>query len=211
MNESIFPNSDLYETGYCVIFVQGISPMDVLCRIPHRRSRAVELDRSELEAIKALGAEVEQGDISEVNLDELERSGILHSNGPLLRAGRYGDWAFVVESEGPFLAKEEILKAVSGGTAALFAQMSETAAAWISYAEDGEILSSFDPLFPDSDYGKWPAILDGLTGYRKAIDSGERADAYENALRKIQEALKCAVSPAVDAVRLPTVRVADGY
>ncbi|OQQ13147.1 hypothetical protein B0675_36540 [Streptomyces sp. M41(2017)] len=100
---------------------------------------------------------------------------------------------------------------MSRGTSALLAQVSETAAAWIFYAEDGEILSSFDPLFPDSDFGKQPTVLEGLTGYRRAIDSGERADAYENSLRQIQESLEYAMPATVDAPRLPSVRVPNGY
>ncbi|NEB27854.1 hypothetical protein G3I62_01795 [Streptomyces sp. SID14446] len=211
MNASIFPNSDLYETGYCVMFVRAISPTEALSRIPYAKSDVVDLGRSELEAIKALGSEVDQDDVPGVDFDDLESSGILDSSGPLLRSGSHAAWTFIVEPEGPFLAREEVLIAVSRGTSALLAQMSETAAAWISYAEDGEILSSFDPLFPDSDYGKQPAALEDLTGYRKAIDSGERADAYENSLRQIQESLECAMPPAVDSVRLPSVRVPDGY
>ncbi|MFD7677098.1 DUF6461 domain-containing protein [Streptomyces sp. NPDC060187] len=211
MNANIFPNSHLYETGYCVIFVREVSPMDAISRIPYAKTDVVYLDRSELEAIKALGNEVDQDDVPGVNIDDLESSGIMDSSGPLLRAGSHAAWTFIVEPEGPFLAKEEVLQAVSRETSALLAQMSETAAAWISYAQDGEILSSFDPLFPGSDYGKQPAALEGLTGYRKAIDGGERADAYENCLRQIQKSLGCAMPTTVDAVKLPSVRVPDGY
>ncbi|MFJ8896900.1 DUF6461 domain-containing protein [Leifsonia sp. NPDC102414] len=207
----MFPNSNLYETGYCAIFVRAISPTEALSRIPYDKSEVVELDRSELDAIKELGTEVGPDDLPGVDFDSLESSGILDPRGPLLRSGSHAGWTFIVEPEGPFLAKEKVLKAVSRGTSALLAQMSETAAAWVSYAEDGEILSSFDPLFPDSDFGMQPAILEGLTGHRRAIDSGERADAYENSLRKIQESLGCAMPAAVDSLRLPSVRVPDGY
>ncbi|WP_143661145.1 DUF6461 domain-containing protein [Streptomyces sp. M41(2017)] len=211
MNTLIFPNSNLYETGYCVIFVRAIPPTEALSRIPYDKSEVVDLDRSELDAIKELGSEVDQDDVLGVDFDGLENSGILDSRGPLLRSGSHAGCTFIVEPEGPFLAQEEVLKAVSRGTSALLAQVSETAAAWIFYAEDGEILSSFDPLFPDSDFGKQPTVLEGLTGYRRAIDSGERADAYENSLRQIQESLEYAMPATVDAPRLPSVRVPNGY
>ncbi|MFJ8798552.1 DUF6461 domain-containing protein [Streptomyces sp. NPDC102487] len=211
MSAEIFPNSNLYETGYCVILVRDISPEEALSRIPYSKSGLIGLDRNDFDAIKALGSDVDQDDVPQVNINDLESSGILDSNGPLLRAGSYASWAFMIEPEGPFLAKEEVLKAVSRETTALSVQLSETAAAWISYAEDGEILSSFDPLFPDSDYGTRPTALENLTGYRAAIDAGERADAYENALRQIQESLQCALPATVDAGRLPSVRVDDEY
>jgi hypothetical protein len=211
MSVGTFPNVNLYEAGYCAILVRGISPQELLSRLPDEKSSLINLDRSELEAIKAFGSDVEEEDVPELDFDELERSGILASDGPLLRAGIHDGWAFVVESEGPYLAKEEILKSASRGTAALSAQLSETAAAWISYAEDGEILSSFDPLFPESDYGKNPATLEALTGYRRAISRGDRAESYENALRQIQGALQCAMPATVDAARLPSVRIAARY
>ncbi|MFD4409504.1 DUF6461 domain-containing protein [Streptomyces sp. NPDC058476] len=211
MSTEIFPNTQLYDTGYCVIFAREISPVELLSRASEGQIDPIYLSRLDAEAIKAFGEEIDEEDIPDLDFDALQSSGMLVSGGPLLRAGAHNDWAFVVESEGPYLAKEGILKSASRGTVALSVQLSETTAAWISYAENGEILSSFDPLFPENDYGKEPSTLEELTGYREAIIGGDRAESYENALRKIQEALQCAVPQEADAARLLAVRIAGGY
>ncbi|MFJ4833607.1 DUF6461 domain-containing protein [Streptomyces sp. NPDC088747] len=201
----------LYGTGYCVLFVRGIEPAELLAKLAGTQIQSIHLTRMEAEAIRAFGEEIDEEDIPDLDLEVLRSYGMLDNSGPLLRAGTQGGWSFVIESEGPYLAKEEILKATSHGTVALSASLSEAMSAWISYAENGEILSSFDPLFPEHDYGKNPSILDELTGYRQAIDSGDRSEAYENALRKIQQKMECAPPQEADAARLLSVRIAGGY
>lgn len=211
MSISIFPNSQLYGTGYCAFFVRGISPTELLTRVSGREIQPVPLTRLEADAIKALGEDIDEDDVPELNTDELNSSGMLQNSGPLLRAGTHGDWSFVVESEGPYLASDEILASVSRDTVALSVRVSEAGSTWISYAENSEILSSFDPLFPQHDYGKRPATLEELTGFREAIDSGDRSEAYENAFRKIQQELQCAMPQEADAAKLLAVRVAGVY
>ncbi|WP_143674536.1 MULTISPECIES: DUF6461 domain-containing protein [Streptomyces] len=211
MSASIFPNSQLYGTGYCALFVRGIPPTELLSRVSGGEIHPIPLNRLEADAIKAFGEDIDEGDVPGLNVDELHSSGILDNSGPLLRAGTHGDWSFAIESEGPYLASDEILKSVSRGTVALSARLSETGSTWISYAENGEILSSFDPLFPEHDYGKHPATLEELTAYREAIDSGDRSESYENAMRKIQQELQCAAPQETDAASLLAVRIAGGY
>jgi hypothetical protein len=117
----------------------------------------------------------------------------------------------VIEPEGSYLAADDILKSASQKTVALSLRDSESGSCWISYAEDGEILSSFDPLFPDSDYGTRPEVLDQLTGHRAAISNGDRTDAYANAMRAIQPRLQGAVPQEADESRLLTIKIAEGY
>ncbi|MGI3225058.1 DUF6461 domain-containing protein [Streptomyces sp. GTA36] len=211
MNTSIFPNLQLYGTGYCALFARGISPTELLTRVSGSEIQPVLLTRLEADAIKALGEDIGEEDVLDLNVDELHSSGLLDSSGPLLRSGIHGDWSFVVESEGPYLASDEILAFVSRGAVALSVRLSEAGSTWISYAENSEILSSFDPLFPQHDYGKRPATLEELTGFREAIDSGDRSEAYDNAVRKIQKELRCAVPQEADAPRLLAVRITGGY
>ncbi|MDQ1033098.1 hypothetical protein QF035_010680 [Streptomyces umbrinus] len=211
MSTSIFPNSQLYRTGYCALFVRGVSPTELLTRVSGGEIQPVLVTRLEADAVKALGEDIDEDDVPELNVDELHSSGMLDNSGPLLRAGTHNNWSFVIESEGPYLASDEILAAASRDTVALSARLSETGSTWISYAENSEILSSFDPLFPQHDYGKRPATLEELTGFREAIDSGDRSEAYENAVRKIQQELQCAVPQEADAGRLLAVRIAGGY
>jgi hypothetical protein len=211
VSTSIFPNSQLYGTGYCALFVRGVSPTELLTRVSGGEIQPVLVTRLEADAVKALGEDIDEDDVPELNVDELHSSGMLDNSGPLLRAGTHNNWSFVIESEGPYLASDEILAAASRDTVALSARLSETGSTWISYAENSEILSSFDPLFPQHDYGKRPATLEELTGFREAIDSGDRSEAYENAVRKIQQELQCAVPQEADAGRLLAVRIAGGY
>ncbi|MFD5445770.1 DUF6461 domain-containing protein [Streptomyces tendae] len=211
MNAEAFPNSQIYDTGYCVLFVKGIEPDALLFRITESNITPLLVNRDEAEAIKALGEDIEAEDVPGLDVDELESTGILDDSGPLLRAGSHGKWSFVIESEGPYLAGDDVLKAAASGTIAFCARVSATGSSWISYAENGEILSSFDPLFVDRDYGKEPEVLERLTGHRGAVARGERAEAYENALRQIQQRLGCLIPAMVDADRLFAVRVPDQY
>lgn len=211
MSVEIFPNSRMYDTGYCVLFVKGVEPDVLLSRVARGNIVPLAVNRDEAEAIKAFGEDIEAEDVPDLDVEELEAAGLLDNSGPLLRAGAHQGWSFVVESEGPYLAGNNILESASSGTVAFCARLSETGSSWISYAENGEILSSFDPLFADRDYGKRPEVLDGLTGHINAIACGERAEAYENALRQIQQRLGCLVPARVDTDRLSAIRVPGQY
>ncbi|WP_406135325.1 DUF6461 domain-containing protein [Streptomyces sp. NBC_01089] len=211
MNTEIFPNSKIYENGYCVVFARGITPRELLARVTGRDIPPIFLSRSESDAVKAFGEDLSDDDIPDLDIEVLHSSKITGTDGPLIRAGSCGNWSFAIESEGPYLADVDILKSISRDTVVLAASETETAAAWISYLENGETLSSFDPLFPDNDYGKSPEVLERLTGHIEAIKNGDRTEAHVNAMRRIQESLDCAFPQNVDTGRLLAVRIAGGY
>ncbi|MEU0248332.1 DUF6461 domain-containing protein [Streptomyces sp. NPDC006235] len=211
MTSDIFPNRQLYQFGYCAIFARGIAPAELLARTGGEDLHPVGLTRTEAARIEALGEDIDEDDVPEVDFELLRDSGVLGSDGPVLRAGEHGDWLFVIEPEGSYLAADDIVKSVSRETVALSLRDSESGSCWISYAEDGEIVSSFDPLFPDSDYGTRPEVLDRLTSHVAAINTGDRADAYANAVRAIQQQMQCTVPPEADERRLLTIKIADGY
>lgn len=211
VTSDIFPNRELYQFGYCAVFARGITPAELLARAGGEDLHPVGLTRTEAARIEALGEDIDEDDVPDVDFEQLQDSGVLASDGPVLRAGEHGDWSFVIEPEGSYLAADDIVKSVSSQTVALSLRDSESGSCWISYAEDGEILSSFDPLFPDSDYGTRPEVLDLLTGHVAAINTGDRADAYANAVRVIQQRLQCTVLPEVDERRLLTIKIADRY
>ncbi|MFD4413589.1 hypothetical protein [Streptomyces sp. NPDC058476] len=76
------------------------------------------MSRTQAEIIVALGEDISEDDLPELDIDELHSAGILQDDGPLLRAGTHGDWSFVIEPEGPYLANDEVLKTVSHDTEA---------------------------------------------------------------------------------------------
>jgi hypothetical protein len=211
VTSDIFPNRQLYQFGYCAVLARGITPAELLARAGGEDLHPVALTRTEAARIEALGEDIDEDDVPEVDFELLQDSGVLASDGPVLRAGEHDGWSFVIEPEGSYLAADDIVKSVSSQTVALCLRDSESGSSWISYAEDGEILSSFDPLFPDSDYGTRPEVLDRLTGHVAAINTGDRADAYANAVRAIQQRLQCTVPPEADERRLLTIKIADGY
>jgi hypothetical protein len=211
VTSDIFPNRRLYQFGYCAVFARGVAPAELLARAGGEGLHAVALTRTETALIEALGEDIDEGDVPDVDFDRLRGSGVLVSDGPVLRAGRHDGWSFVIEAEGSYLAADDVAKSVSRETVALSLRDSESGSCWISYAEDGEILSSFDPLFPYNDYGTRPAVLDQLTGHVTAINNGDRADAYMNAVRAIQQRLRCTVSHEADERRLLTIRIEHGY
>lgn len=81
----------------------------------------------------------------------------------------------MIGPEGFYLAADGILTSVFRESVALSLQNSESGFCWISYFEDCEIFSSFDPLFPDGDYGARPGVLEQFTGRVAAVNAGDRA------------------------------------
>ncbi|MGW1537413.1 DUF6461 domain-containing protein [Streptomyces aureus] len=154
MSTDNFPNTRLYPTGCCAIFAKNITPGELLARAAGRTLQPTPIGREEADTITMLDEDITEDDLPDLDPDDLQAAGLLDADGPLLRAGTYGDWFFAVESEGPYLADAEVLKAVSRGTTALSACELESGPSWIAYAENGECLSSFDPLFPDDDHGE---------------------------------------------------------
>ncbi|MFF8939130.1 DUF6461 domain-containing protein [Streptomyces paradoxus] len=207
----IFPNRQLYQFGYCAVFAKSVAPAELLARAGGEGLHPVALTRTETAHIEALGEDIDEDYVHDVSLAQLQDSGILASDGPVLRAGEHEGWSFVIEPEGSYLAADDIVKSASRQTVALSLRDSESGSCWISYAEDGEILSSFDPLFPDNDYGTRPEVLKELTGLVAAISNGDRADAYANAVRAIQQRLQCTVPQEADESRLLTIKIAEGY
>ncbi|MEU6908747.1 DUF6461 domain-containing protein [Streptomyces coeruleorubidus] len=211
MTNDVFPNRELYRFGYCAVFARGVTPAELLARAGGEDLHPVALTRTEAARIEALGEDIDEDDVPDVDFELLQGSGVLASDGPVLRAGERGGWSFVIEPEGSYLAADDVVKSTSRETVALSLRDSESGSCWISYAEDGEVLSSFDPLFPDSDYGTRPEVLERLTGHVAAINNGERHDAYANAVRAIRQRLQCTVPPEADERRLLTIKIADGY
>ncbi|MET9088976.1 DUF6461 domain-containing protein [Streptomyces sp. NPDC004237] len=210
MSTETLPNMRLYQFGYCTIFAKDVSPVELLTRASGAPAQPIALSRAEAETITMLGEDLTEDDLPDLDADALAEAGLLAAGSTLLRAGTYGDWSFVIETESTYLAADEILAAISHGTAALSLREGESGSSWIAYAENGDLLSSFDPLYPDADYGTNPDRLAQLTGYREAITTGERAEAFVNAAHAIQQALRCAVPAAADADRMPAIRIADG-
>ncbi|MFF5960784.1 DUF6461 domain-containing protein [Streptomyces luteogriseus] len=169
------------------------------------------MPRTETAHTEALGEDIDEDDVPDVTLDQLQDSGVLASDGPVLRAGEHDGWSLVIESEGSYLAADDMVKSVSRETVALSLRDRESGSCWISYAEDGEILSSFDPLFPDHEYGTRREVPEQLTGHGAAISNGDRADAYANAVRANQQRLQCTMPQEADESRLLTLKVADEY
>ncbi|MER7709111.1 DUF6461 domain-containing protein [Streptomyces werraensis] len=211
MPVAYLPNDRLYENGHCVIFARGISPVELLSRVADFPVVPIPLSRIQAEAISVMGEDVDEDLLGNVSAEALRDSGMFAEDGALLRAGTYADWSFVTEVGGAFLGSQEILERVSVGTAALSVSLSINKAAWISYAELGVTLTSFDPLQPEHVYGTQPGKLEELTSYRHAIHTGAREDAYDRALRVIQERLGCTVPQEMDADLLPAIRIAGAY
>ncbi|MEV7325652.1 DUF6461 domain-containing protein [Streptomyces sp. NPDC093970] len=209
MDTETFPNMQLYQFGYCAIFAKGMSPGELLSRAAGAPVQPTAVSRAEAETITMLGDDITEDDLPGLDADALREAGLLEGHNTLLRAGSHGDWSFVIEAETTYLAADAVLSAISHGTAALSLRETESGSTWIAYAENGDILNSFDPLYTDTDYGKNPDRLEQLTGYRKAINNGERADAFTSAARTIQQQLHCAVPLEVDAAQLPAIGITD--
>lgn len=89
MNAETFPNSQLYENGYCVVFAKRITPHELLTRVECGTINPILLSRSESEAIKAFGEDLSEDDVPDLDMDELNSSEMTRNDGPLIRAGSY--------------------------------------------------------------------------------------------------------------------------
>ncbi|MFJ4094155.1 DUF6461 domain-containing protein [Kitasatospora sp. NPDC089913] len=147
---------NVYETGFSVVFAEGLEAGDLLVRLG--------CDVGSLDLI-------DQEDAEERQLDE----GVT-----MIRAGLYGGWAFAVQAWGARVLEEGILEEVSAGTRALALIRTETLP-WFSYYEDGESVCGFDPGMPwmrdGSDPDRFDRVMSevGLNPSKEAAEPGSVA------------------------------------
>ncbi|GAA2531980.1 hypothetical protein GCM10010423_29420 [Streptomyces levis] len=79
MTSHIFPNRQPYQFGYCAVFAKGLAPAELLARVGGEGLDAVALTRTETAHIEAL----DEDDVPDLNLDQLQGSGVLASEGPV--------------------------------------------------------------------------------------------------------------------------------
>ncbi len=149
-----------YDTGLMVTFVADRTPDDVLRILGAEPDDIFPLTRSAAEAIERHNGDPDSAG-SEIDLDELDDEdlrarGFLVPDGKVVRAGQAGSWVYVIESSLPGIAREDA-ELLSEGTTVYSVSQTVNAAAWFTYAQDGEVRASCNPFYPQGDL---PAGLD---------------------------------------------------
>ncbi len=122
---------------YCVSFVRGLSPEEVL--------RRFGVDESTLE------------EVTFAELDERSAESMRDDAAGYIGAAKIGDWTVVVEPGGWQIAVDsEIYTPVSRGTEVVSVCRHDYASDTFAYIVDGEPVVLFDPMLPDERSGSDP-------------------------------------------------------
>jgi hypothetical protein len=123
---------------FCFSLVRGLDEVEVLRRFGGERSQPRTL---------TLG---EAGQLS----------GSFHAGYPqLILVAKAGGWSVAVEDNGWEGTRPEVLRALSRGTRAVSVHSTVGALGHFNYAIDGEVLVSFELLFPQRRLGSQPDLL----------------------------------------------------
>lgn len=192
-----------YSEGHAVTLTRGISPQEALDTLAGHAVATTPLTYLEAEAIELSEDGFPDHAFPELDIEVLEAAG-MHGPGHVVRAGRSGDWAFTIQDLGGISAGEWAVEALSRGTCTLGLTRTQ-ASSWILYAEDGVVLSSYDPLFPERDYGTAPLALAGIAGPYSG--DGDPPDPYAARLRWLERGLRTGIPEWEGDMRLIAARV----
>ncbi len=145
-----------YELGFCVVFVQGIEPADLLQRMGADPLRTMRLTRKEVQMLSVANHGY-PSDLSLFDDTELRASNLLGNGAALLRVGKHDEWSFAFEENGNHAFS--VMSAVSAGTKAVFLLRDANATTLFGYARDGHVLCVFDAGSPGDRSGTHPDIL----------------------------------------------------
>jgi hypothetical protein len=115
------------------------------------------LDEAEL--LRRLGGERSQpGTLTLAEAGEL--AGSFHAGYPqIILAAKADGWSVAVENNGWEGSRPEVLRALSQGTQAVSVYQNVNALRSFNHAVDGEVLVTFEPLFPEQRWGSQPDLL----------------------------------------------------
>ncbi|MGA5128754.1 DUF6461 domain-containing protein [Streptomyces olivoreticuli] len=189
--------TESYSEGFAVVFCAGETAEGLLRSIGAHGARVRALSREQAEAIDLFNRYQDESDLESAGLDqeELEADGFLVDGGEVARVGEIAGWAYAIESFGAALTGREVVEHAAVGTRLIGFRRTVNTASWVTYAVDGRVVSSYDPLHPDQ-------AVDGL-----AVEGlAEAPDPTGRVLEEL-EAWGLRVPRSSDFEELPAVRV----
>jgi hypothetical protein len=124
--------------AFCCSLVRGLDAVEVLRRFGGERTRPRPLTLAEAGQL----------------------SGLFHAGYPqLILVAKAGGWSVAVEDNGWEGTRPAVLRALSRGTRAVSVHSTVGALGHFNYAGDGEVLVSFELLFPHRRLGSQPDLL----------------------------------------------------
>ena len=137
-----------------VTFIADRAPEDVLRILGADPDGVLPLTRSDADAIERHNADPDSAgtefDHDNLDSEDLQARGFLEPDGKVVRAGQAGSWAYVIESAIPGIAQEDAAL-LSEGTTVYSVSQTINAAAWFTYAQDGEVRISCNPFYAQGD------------------------------------------------------------
>ncbi|WP_261570354.1 DUF6461 domain-containing protein [Frankia gtarii] len=143
--------------GFCLTYVQGVD---------------------EHEKLRHFGANPDT--LRPMTLSEAIEIDFEHGGGECVVAltRRFDNWTVVIEPNGWAGTTLGVLLPLSTGTTAISVQANINGDRSFNLAENGELLTSFDPLFPERRGGSQPDVLVPLMNEVGIIRSNDREDQY---------------------------------
>jgi Family of unknown function (DUF6461) len=131
-------NDHWLREAFCITLVRELDQVEVLRRVGAEHSRPRTLTAAEAG----------------------ELSGSFQAGYPqLVLVARADGWSVAVEGNGWEGSRLEVLRALSGGTQAVSVYRNVEALGYFNYAVDGQVLVSFELLFPQRRWGSQPDLL----------------------------------------------------
>ncbi|MEV4501913.1 DUF6461 domain-containing protein [Streptomyces klenkii] len=185
------------DEGFTVLFCAGETAEGLLRTLGADGVAVRALNREQAEAIDLFNRYQDESDLESADLDRerLQADGFLVEGGEVARVGEIAGWAYAIESFGAALTGREIVERASVGTRLVGFRRSVNAASWVTYAVDGRVVSSYDPLHPDR--GSDGFVVEGLA---------EAPDPTGRVLEEL-EAWGLGVPRSSDFEALPAVRI----
>lgn len=146
--------------AFCFSLVRGLDEVEVLRRFGGERAQPRTLTLAEAGQL----------------------SGSFHAGYPqLILVAKAGSWSVAVEDNGWEGTRPEVLRALSRGTQAVSVHSTVGALGHFNYAVDGEVLVSFELLFPHRRLGSQPDLL--LPQMRAVgLDADRHEPSYDDAV-----------------------------
>lgn len=198
-------NTD-YREGYAVTITYGISAHEALCRLAGRSVTTIELDWAEAIMLELNGIDAAIDNFPDLDEEELQGAS-MGDAGSIIRALETPGWALTIQNFGGTSSGHEPVSALSRQTRTVGLSSSVNSSAWICYGENERILSSFDPLFPEADYGSDPNVLVLRAGVYQPEHGIGREYSFESRLRWIGRGLSIDLPPGGTTGKLPAAKI----
>ncbi|MEV5583899.1 DUF6461 domain-containing protein [Streptomyces parvus] len=203
MHDGLAWIADAYPEGFTLILGHGVTPLDLLTGLARTPEPVIlPLTCGESEDIQRYVAFPEGSSLDHLDEEALEKAGFLREGVDCItRAGAAsGGWSFALQDSTIYSSQTDLTAPLSHVPRLAIYSVDVTASALIVYAENGRVLSAFDPIFPRDNHGadsaRLPGPRGGGTGRKEILDY-------------LSSVLEVGIPPAMDWEPLPAIALSS--